>query len=263
VSTLHVIMPALNEAANIDRVFEDLAAARRRHEERLHFHVVLVDDGSSDSTGERAREAARKQEIELTVLRHDVIEGPGRAFATAFRNIAPADDDFVVTLEADNTSRLDLLDQLLRRSAEGFEAVFASPYAYGGGIVETNAFRTALSHIANSFVKQFLGIRGLLTVSSFYRLYEGGAIRRLQDQYGPGILERPGFECMVELVLKMTYLNMSISEVPMVLDTGRRVGKSKMRVIRTGLGYLALFSQKAGWERQAQGSIEPRRSPRK
>jgi glycosyltransferase involved in cell wall biosynthesis len=248
-------MPALNEAANIDRVFEDLAAARRQHEHHLDFRVVLVDDGSSDSTGERALEAARERELKLSVLRHDVPEGPGGAFATAFQILPPLDNsDFVLTLEADNTSRLELLDQMLQRSGEGYDAVFASPYAYGGGIVSTNAFRTALSHVANSFVKEFLGIRGLLTVSSFYRLYRGAAIRRLQDHYGPAILERPGFESMVELALKMTYLKMSISEVPMVLDAGRRVGKSKMRVTQTGLGYFALFKQKGAWKRAARAA---------
>jgi dolichol-phosphate mannosyltransferase len=113
--------------------------------------------------------------------------------------------------------------------------------------VGATRFRTILSHLANSFVKTFLDIRGLMTVSSFYRLYRAEAIRRLQRDYGVGIVERRGFESMVELVLKMIYLRMSISEVPMLLDSGRRVGKSKMRISRTGLGYLALFRHKRRW----------------
>ena len=250
-ATLHVVMPALNEAPNIERVFEDLAAARRRHADRLDVRVVLVDDGSSDSTEGRAHEAARERELELTVLRHGVPQGPGRAFATAFRSLALGDGDYVLTLEADNTSRLELVDQMLQRSAEGYDAVFASPYAYGGEIVSTNLVRIGLSHVANGFVKEFLGIRGLLTVSSFYRLYRGAAIRRLQSHYGPGIVESAGFESMVELVLKMSYLRMTISEVPMVLDAGRRVGKSKMKLMRTGLGYLTLFKRKAAWRDRA------------
>jgi hypothetical protein len=155
--------------------------------------------------------------------------------------------DYVLTVESDNTSRLELLDVMLRRSTEGYDAVFASPYAYGGGIVGATRTRTFLSHIANSFVKTFLDIRGLMTVSSFFRLYRGDAIRRLQRGYGVGIVERRGFESMVELALKMIYLRMSISEVPMVLDAGRRVGKSKMRISRTALGYFALFRHKRRW----------------
>jgi dolichol-phosphate mannosyltransferase len=213
--------------------------------------VLLVDDGSSDATSDFARAAAG--DLGLEILRHDEPQGPGRAFATAFARLdeAMSDDDFVLTLEADNTSRVELVERMLLRSREGYDAVFASPYAYGGGIVRTNAVRTGLSHLANTFVKEFLGIHGLLTVSSFFRLYRASAVRRLQDHFGPGILERAGFECMVEMTLKMVYLGMSISEVAMVLDSSRRVGKSKMRIGRTGLGYLAVFSRKRVWESAA------------
>src|SRR6266853_1181950 len=69
-------------------------------------------------------------------------------------------------------------------------------------------------------------------------LIDGGStIRQLQSRFGVGLVERRGFESMVELALKLVYSRMSISEVPMVLDAGRRVGSSKMRVTRTGLGY--------------------------
>jgi dolichol-phosphate mannosyltransferase len=162
-----------------------------------------------------------------------------------------ADDDYVLTIEADNTSRIDLFDVMKRRSDEGYDVVLASPYAYGGSIVHTTPVRVAVSHIANAFVKEFLGIHGLLTVSSFFRLYRGSAIRSLQRHYGPGILECAGFECMVELVLKMVYLRMSISEVPMILDSSRRVGPSKMRVGRTAAGYMGLFVRKQAWRRAA------------
>jgi len=261
-ATLYVLIPALDEAPNLARLFADLAATRRALVAHgLTLKVVLVDDGSTDGTADVAR--AEAAGVDLTVARHENRQGPGRAFATGFEVIEPAleDDDYVLTLEADNTSRIDLLELMLVRSREGHDAVFASPYAYGGGIVGTTSSRTALSHVANSFVKEFLDIRGILTVSSFYRLQRGDAIRRLQRHYGSGIVERSGFECMVELVLKMTYLGMSISEVPMVLDSTRRVGRSKMRVVRTGFGYLGLFRHKRRWRGVAERSVVDRVAP--
>jgi len=251
---LYVVIPALDEAPNLERLFHDLAAAERvaaSHD--LAFHTVLVDDGSTDGTADVAVRAADAEGVGLTIVRHECRSGPGRAFASGFAAIEERLDeqDYVLTLESDNTSRLELLDVMLRRSSEGYDAVFASPYTYGGGIVGATRARTFLSHIANSFVKAFLDIRGLMTVSSFYRLYRGSTIRRLQRDYGVGIVERRGFESMVELALKMIYLRMSISEVPMLLDSGRRVGKSKMRITRTALGYVALFRHKRRWRRVA------------
>jgi hypothetical protein len=40
-------------------------------------------------------------------------------------------------------------------------------------------------------------------------------------------------------------LRLRISEVPMVLDGTRRVGKSKMKVLRTSLAYLRLAGRAA------------------
>jgi dolichol-phosphate mannosyltransferase len=253
--TVHLVIPALNEAANIGHVLADLRAARDRLPTRLDACMLLVDDGSTDGTSEVARAAAGDLNVE--VLRHDEPQGPGRAFATAFARLEPtlSGDDFVLTLEADNTSRVELLERMVLRSREGYDAVFASPYAYGGGIVRTNPVRTGLSHLANTFVKEFLGIRGLFTVSSFFRLYRGSAVRRLQEHFGPGIVERAGFESMAELTLKMVYMGMSISEVAMVLDSSRRVGNSKMRIGRTGLGYLALFRRRGAWKSAAAGDV--------
>jgi hypothetical protein len=89
-------------------------------------------------------------------------------------------------------------------------------------------------------------------VSSFFRLYRARTLLRMQQVFGPGIVERRGFESMVEMVMKMTMLGITISEVAMVLDSSRRKGKSKMKLARTIMGYLALWRYKQGWIDQLQ-----------
>jgi dolichol-phosphate mannosyltransferase len=248
---IHVIVPVLNEIDNLERLFAGFAEFADRFVERGELHLILVDDGSTDGTGERARELGAK--LKLTLIRHEVNKGPGHAFASGFESLADSlgEQDWVVTMEGDNTSRHELLDQMLRRTAEGYDVVLASPYMYGGGIANTGLHRVFLSHAGNLFVKELLGIRGILTMSSFYRLYSADAIRRLQAVYGPGIVERAGFECMIELLMKMVFLKLRISEVPMVLDTALRAGHSKMKLLRTIMGYLTLARQKGDWERRA------------
>ena len=252
-ATLFVVIPALDEAGNIGAVMADLRSLAARVDGRFELAVVLVDDGSTDGTGDAAvREAG---ELPLSLLRHEAPQGPGRAFAAGFAHLdgRMGADDRLLTLEADNTSRLELVDAMLRRLEEGYDVVLASPYMYGGGIVHTTPLRILLSHVANAFIKEMLSIHGLLTVSSFFRVYRGDAVQRLQAAYGAAIVERAGFESMVEMVMKLVYLRMRISEVPMVLDTSRRVGVSKMRITRTGLGYLALLGGKRRWRASAGG----------
>ena len=150
-------------------------------------------------------------------------------------------------MEGDNTSRVELLSTMFVRMREGYDVILASPYLYGGAIEHTTTWRVILSRIANVFVKELLGLAGIATVSSFYRLYRGTVVLDLQRCYGPGIVERAGFECMIELLLKMVYLRTAISEVPMTLDTSLRVGKSKMKVLRTIGGYVRLWHDTVRW----------------
>lgn len=250
---LFILIPVLNEAANLPRLLPQVGALCRDLAGRFETRLLLIDDGSRDGTAAFAERDAAALGLPLEVLRHERNLGPGAAFRTGFAHLAPLlrPDDFVLTMEGDNTSRLELVRQMFHRQQEGFDVIFASPYLYGGGIVNTSAVRVFLSAMANVFVKEALGLQGLATVSSFFRLYRGAAVQKLQAHYGNGIVERNGFECMVEMAIKMVLLRMTISEVPMILDTKARIGKSRMKILRTIGGYLVLWRLKRKWERQA------------
>jgi dolichol-phosphate mannosyltransferase len=244
---LFIVVPVYNEAPNIPTLFRAFTALEEELRSRFAIRYVLVDDGSQDGTVDLAHR--EKGDLELEVLSHAANKGPGVAFATGFTYLAAqiSEGDWVITMEGDNTSRHELIKQMLVRANEGFDAVFASPYLYGGGITQTSFIRKLLSSGANLVVKDLLDIQGILTVSSFFRLYRARTLLRLQRAFGPGIVERRGFESMVEMVMKMTMLRITISEVAMVLDSSRRQGKSKMKLMRTVIGYLALWRYKQGW----------------
>ena len=247
---MFVLVPVFNEAPDIGALFESFRQLRGEFRDRFSMRYVLVDDGSTDDTAKLAR--GESGDLELVVLRHERNEGPGAAFSTGFSYLVGemGECDWVITMEGDNTSRHELIKQMLTRADEGFDAVFASPYMYGGGFTQTSFLRTLLSSGANLIVKDLLDIQGILTVSSFFRLYRARTLLRMQSVFGPGIVERSGFESMVEMVMKMAMLNVTISEVAMVLDASRRKGKSKMKLLKTILGYLALWRCKRGWIEQ-------------
>ena len=244
---LFILAPVFNEAPNMAALLEAFRGLQEELAGRFALRFTLVDDGSVDGTEEAAR--AQAGALDLVVLRHEGNQGPGAAFATGFEYLARNmnADDWVITMEGDNTSRHELIKQMLTRAGEGFDAVFASPYMYGGGITQTSFLRKLLSSGANLIVKDLLDIQGILTVSSFFRLYRGATLLRMQSVFGPGIVERRGFESMVEMVMKMVMMRLAISEVAMQLDSSRRKGKSKMKIMRTIFGYLALWRCKAVW----------------
>ena len=248
-SVIHIVVPVLNEAPNLPRLTAAFRDLQQQFCHQYELQFLLVDDGSTDNTVEVARQLT--QDLQLTILQHPQNQGPGRAFATAYEHLAAElrDDDWVATMEGDNTSNHELLRQMLTRAQEGYDVILASPYAYGGGIENTNVIRMFLSHGANAFIKGALGISGIHTMSSFFRLHRGITIRRLQGIYGFGVIEHPGFDGVVEMLMKMVTLRVTISEVPMVLDTSQRIGKSKMKVLKTMMNYVSLFIDRPRWSR--------------
>jgi dolichol-phosphate mannosyltransferase len=242
---IHVVVPAFNEAGNVEVL---LPAISRRFTALGEEHrIVVVDDGSTDATASLCRAVATRDGLPVEVLSLGTNQGPGVAFRTGFNHVleTAAAADLVVTLEGDQTSDPAILARMIRRAREeDDDIVLASCYLYGGGIKGTQAHRVGLSHVANGLMKKALGLSGLATLSSFYRVYQARALLALRDRYGAdGYITTRGFECMVEILYRAAQLRLSISEVPMVLDGSRRVGKSKMRVMRTSLAYLRLAAR--------------------
>jgi len=73
---LSVVVPAYNEVATIDTILERILQVPIRKE------IIVVDDGSTDGTGERLRRWESYEEVK--VLRHPKNRGKGAALRTGF-----------------------------------------------------------------------------------------------------------------------------------------------------------------------------------
>jgi glycosyltransferase involved in cell wall biosynthesis len=85
-----VVIPAFNEAASIATVVHDLSSAAGWQE------ILVVDDGSTDETGERAAAAGAR------VIRHPYNKGNGAAVKTGIRHAAGV---FILITDADGQHR--------------------------------------------------------------------------------------------------------------------------------------------------------------
>ncbi len=239
--TLYLIIPVFNEAGNIDRLLNSIELLQKTIASEFSITCLLVDDGSSDHTVDKIR--SHTTYFSVITLTNPINLGPGAAFAKAFFYLSSRlkKNDWVLTMEGDNTSDITTIQHLLQRRKEGYDVVLASPYLYSGSINNVAIHRVIISQMANTLTKIILGINGILTFSCFLRLYNGATIQSLQKRFGPNIIECQGFESMVELLAKLVQMKVKISEVESIVDWRQRVGKSKMKILKTIRGYLKLF----------------------
>lgn len=234
------IIPAYNEEANLPELLFSIKRWSIARDEACQ--LIAVDDGSTDST---ARILEAFADLPVKLVRHGVNRGVHEVFRSGFSawtQLPFSNRDWVVTLEADNTSSLAILDTMLAQARWGDDLVLASCYAPGGEVVGTNLLRRFLSFCANLILRCTPGMPAVSTFSSFYRVYRASFLAHALNSYGPRFIEEEGFVCVVEMLLKFALLQARISEVPLRLDGTRRKGQSKMRIVRTIRGYFDLFA---------------------
>jgi glycosyltransferase involved in cell wall biosynthesis len=141
-------MPAHNESDNLRWLLPHVSDVLPRIAER--FNVIVVDDASTDGTGETARSVAGELGLDLKVVRREQMAGMGAALGAGLRE---ADLEFTAFIDADgqlDPSDLSLLIPLLN----DFDLVAGWRLTR-----EDPAFRSVISTVFNRLVLMAFRLR--------------------------------------------------------------------------------------------------------
>jgi dolichol-phosphate mannosyltransferase len=233
---IYILIPIYNEEQNIPDLYKEVINILPDDDK----YFVFSDDGSTDNSIFLLKDLFRN--IPCVILGDGKNKGPGAAFNIGFEWILSnsiSNNDIVTTMEADCTSDITLMPKMIAINKLGFDLVLASVYAQGGGFDKTNWYRKFLSSVANLLFRFLFDIK-VLTLSSFYRVYSISLLKKIKFNY-KDIISENGFISMLEILVKASELKANIIEVPMILYSSKRKGKSKMNLIKTSIRYFSFM----------------------
>jgi hypothetical protein len=212
-----VVIPAYNEASNIAQVLGGLPPESCG----LPVHPIVVDDGSTDDTTERAR-AAGAAAVQLPLNR-----GQGAALRTGYRLAQATGARVVVTMDADGQHLADDLPRLLDPILGG-EADVVHGSRVLGRADPTHPTRK-LGITLFSWLLSVLTSSRVTDPSCGYRAIRTEALRRLvlhQDQFHTA-----------EFLLEASKRKLRLREVPVTVASRISGTSKKPPHFRYGVGF--------------------------
>jgi glycosyltransferase involved in cell wall biosynthesis len=220
---ISIVVPAYNEEAIIEKNLSILYEYMKSLENEYRWELIIVNDGSRDSTGEIADAFAENRD-NVHVLHHMYNFRLGQALRYAFNN---CQGDFVVVMDMDLSYSPDHIEILLKKIRKTrAKIVIASPYAEGGKISNVPWLRKFFSVCANRFLA-FFAKGNISTFTGMVRAYDQKFLSKLNlTQMDVGI--HP------EIIYKAMILGARIEEIPAHLDWGSQkiIGTQRRSSIR-------------------------------
>jgi glycosyltransferase involved in cell wall biosynthesis len=211
-SSVSLVIPAYNEADSIAEVISVLRSAASWHE------IIVVDDGSTDGTGDRAAAAG------AAVVRHPYNMGNGAAVKNGIRR---ATADYVLILDADGQHPPEEAVRIAHRLGE-YDLVVGAR----SGETQATATRRSGNSALNRLASYMTG-REIPDLTSGFR----GARRAALQEFLH--LLPNGFSTPTTTTLAFIKGGYSVAFEP--IHARQRTGKSKIRLARDGASFLMII----------------------
>ena len=211
-----IIVPTYNERENVGPITEAVLASVPE------AHVLIVDDGSPDGTGELADQLAAANPA-IAVLHRTAKQGLGKAYVAAFEDLLTRDADIVVQMDADFSHPVRFLQPLLDPLRHGrADLVLGSRYVKGGQIPRWNLLRRLISRGGSAFAGIVL-LMPYRDLTGGFKAWRAPLLREIDlDRLHAG-----GYAFQIETTFRARLAGARVVEVPITFEE-RRLGQSKM-----------------------------------
>lgn len=211
-----VIIPTYNERENLPLIIARVRKARP------DVHILVVDDGSPDGTGQLADEMAAAEPDHIQVMHRTAKDGLGAAYLAAFSWGLERGYNILVEMDADGSHAPEQLYRLLDAIDNGADVAIGSRYVDGGTVRNWPYRRLVLSKTANTYARVLLGV-DIHDITAGYRAYR----REVLEKLDLTTVESKGYCFQVDLTWRAINNGFTVAEVPITFSE-RELGVSKM-----------------------------------
>ena len=222
---LSIVIPASNEEGSIATTVRDLFL--RLSEEGIEHEIIVVNDGSTDST----ELILQKLALEISTLRVHTNRPPNGLGVAVRKGLESISGDAVAIFMADGSdSSKDLVRFYRAMKEKKVDCVFGTRFSKESDLIDYPLPKLVLNRLANTFIRILFGLR-YNDITNAFKLYRKEVLQGLRP------LISHHFNLTVELPLKAIVRGYSYTVIPNSW-TNRKQGESKLKIKEMGSRYL-------------------------
>ena len=212
-----IIIPTYNEKENIEKIIRKIFSLEKS------FHILIVDDGSPDGTGNIVKDLQTEFSEKLHIEERTGKLGLGTAYIHGFKWALKKDYQFIFEMDADFSHDPNDLIRLYNANViEGGALAIGSRYVSGVNIVNWPMMRLLMSFFASKYVKIITGMP-IHDSTAGFKCYK----RKVLETINFDEIQFVGYAFQIEMKFKTWKYGFNVVEVP-VIFTDRTEGTSKM-----------------------------------
>jgi dolichol-phosphate mannosyltransferase len=215
VSDSLVIIPTYNEKENIEKIIRKVFSLNQ------NFHILIIDDGSPDGTGNIVKSLQQVFSDSLFIEERSGKLGLGTAYIHGFK-WALLHNEYIFEMDADFSHNPNDLIRLREACVKGADVAIGSRYATGVNVVNWPMSRVLMSYFASVYVRFITGIK-IQDATAGFKCYR----KRVLKTISLDKIRFVGYAFQIEMKFTAIKHGFNVVEVPIIF-TDRTEGASKM-----------------------------------
>ena len=203
------------------------------------FHVLIVDDGSPDGTGEIVKTLTQQYSGKLFIEERKGKQGLGTAYIHGFNWALAKNYAYIFEMDADFSHNPDDLIRLYNTCAiDGADMAIGSRYCKGGKVKNWPFMRWLMSYFASVYVRMVLWLKVKDTTAGF-KCYKRAVLEAIDFSE----IKFVGYAFQIEMKYTAKKLGFKLKEVPIVF-IDRVLGQSKMSMKIFKEAFVGVFKMR-------------------